>query len=201
MRGDQHPPAVGDQMTDQVRDRVALTRAGRPLHRHAPGTGEPDGDALLLVVRGQRHEQPFPDRIPTVVPPAPALAVTVTVTVTDRHRAVAFLRHDRGERLREGVGLGEHLAQLGVEAPVQRRARPDEQHPRVDQHRRRGRDRHRRAGCHVRVKAEGRDGLGVHLGQTALEPRIGRACPHPLPQCRELLERGEPQALQRVGLH
>ncbi len=189
VRGDQHPLTVGNQMADKVRDRVALARTRRALHRDAPGPREPDSDTLLIVIRGQRHEQALPDRRPAVV--ARALAGA-------GRRAVAVVRHDRGKRLGEEVALRENLAQLRVETAIQRRTWPDEQDPRVGQHRGRGRGRHLGTGRDPRVKAERRDNLRIQIGQAVIRPGIRRDPPYPLPQCRQFLHRREPQ--QRVGL-
>jgi hypothetical protein len=60
----QHPPAVRDQVADQVADGVGLAGPRRALHRHAAVLGQPAGDRLLGLVGGHRHEQPAPGTPP-----------------------------------------------------------------------------------------------------------------------------------------
>ncbi len=203
---DQHPPAVGDEMTHEVRDRVALARARRALHRHPTGPFELAGDALLLVVGGQRHQQPPPERAG-----GDACAVTVVgcrgrARAAGREPAGVLVVHDRGERFRQHVTLGENLPELGVEPLVERWTGADEQHPGVHQH---GRGRRRRdlvgqrappAEENPGVEAQRGDDLPVHLGQPVLAPQVRRARPDGVAQCAQLLERGDPQPVQRVGL-
>src|SRR5262245_23472479 len=56
MAGDEDRLAVREEVADQVRDRVALAGAGRPLHEHRTSLVEPTDHAALLAIRVARQQ-------------------------------------------------------------------------------------------------------------------------------------------------
>jgi hypothetical protein len=186
LRDDEHAPAVGHEVADQVADRVRLAGAGRPLDGDAAVLGEAACDGLLGLVRRQGHEQPLPD-------PRPLPRV-----VAGHPQPARLVGHDRGERAdRRRVAREQPVAQPLQEAAELALPGPDEQDARVDDVRAGGGVA---GGDDDPVVAEPGEQPLVELPAVGLRPQVDLQRPGGPGDGEQLGEAALVQAGERVGL-
>ena len=125
--GDEHAPAGGEVVADDVGDRVRLAGAGRPLHRDPLGLFEllDDGDLLLIV--GQREEQ-----LPNLAAAAirGAAGQSPEADVLERRRLVRRQGDECGGAFRNVASVRQPLLEpLQVVEQIVVRAGPREERP------------------------------------------------------------------------